>query len=448
MTPYPISDEWKAAGLQFQDQFTNFNLSYLNGGVFIGGPPVNDGVRLDGTNQYVYYDTPRFHAAAGFTIELKFVPNFEFGDSANHYIFDSTPTTGLSLLKHLSNVLVFYVNTTQIFASGSFGAYWLTGKENTLIISASSGDTTAYLNGIKVVDSDATAFSNFLITRITLGAAFSGVQGMPGTIKSFRFFMNAFTDADCEKLYDGRLLSELDPEKATLFAGLRSSYTNGAGEEVTPVLINGETQEMFLGSDGKTAGEYPTLFSPRGARVDGGDHFNAGNRSQFTFAIPGGGDLPFGVFIYFATSNPATISGIFGKYSGTFSSGEWGLHQIGAKLRFALLDQDGLSIIFKDTIASLVANKAIPWTIGYNGSGLSSGINIFEGEILAASATGSVGASYTQMRSSSENLEIFKFGASFLQAGSRAYVAQVINVEPSPAQARMWAARAKRLKNV
>jgi hypothetical protein len=450
MTPYPISDEWKAAGLQFQDQFTNFNLSYLNGGIFVGGPPVNDGVRLDGTNQYVYYETPRFHAAAGFTIELKFVPNFEFGDSIAHYIFDGTPSLQLTVTKHSDNTIQIFVDGSLIVWSASFGAYWLVNQENSLIISATSGDTTVYLNGTKVIDSSAVAFGNFLITKFNLGSAFNGTSKFNGIIKSFKYFTNAFTDADCEKLYDGRLLSELDPEKATLFAGLRSSYTNGAGEEVTPILINGETQEMFLGSDGKTAGEKPTMpLFRRGASFDGGDYFNAGDRDEFTPSDPIAGDKKFSICFYLQTTNIVIAAGIIGKYLAV-SNGEFLISQASSRLRFLQTDMNSSGYFYQLVDDPLIVGKAEPWVCTSDASGAGTGLKIYRNGIRAADTLTSVGA-YTQMRNSSQNLLIGSHGNGVkLAAGSRIYLVQIppIGVELSPAQARMWTARARRLKNV
>jgi hypothetical protein len=447
--PYAITDEWKAAGLNFIDKFTNQGMSEKAGAIFTGSPVVNNGVRLNGTSQYVCHNTPRFHFSPGFTIKIDFWPDFEFNDGANRYLFDSTPGLRLSCLKNSSNLLLFSVAGTIVF-SASFASQWRVGQKNTLIISATSGDTSAYLNGEIVVNSDATAFNPFFISQFCIGAGTGGANFFDGIIEEFSFFMNAFTDADCEKLYDGRLLSELDPEKATLFAGLKSSYTNGAGEEVTPILVNGETQEMFLGSDGKTAGEKPTMWTPRGGLFDGGDLFNAGDRGIFTPSIPGGGDKPFSVCVDYQPGGVLSFSGIVAKYIGG-ANGEWMVYQTGTgELRFYQVDQSTAGAIYKTTINLLIKGKREAWVCTSDGSGVVGGLNIFRGGELEPS-TPTIAGVYTQMRNSTAALNIGRYaGVNFLQAGSIVRLVQIppIGVELSPAQARMWSARARRLKNV
>jgi hypothetical protein len=371
--------------------------------------------------------------------------NFEFGDSTEHYIFDSTPNLDLAIIKTAANTLELRINGTQIFASAAFGTYWLTNQENSFIISASSGDTTVYFNNTKVIDSDATAFGRFLITRLVLGAKNDGTSKASINVKSFRFFMNAFTDADCEKLYDGRLLSELDPEKATFFAGLRSSYTNGAGEEVTPILVNGETQEMFLGGDGKTAAEKPTMpLFRRGASVDGGDFFNAGDRGSSSDAS---GDKPYSLCFYLQTSNPVIQAGIISKYFQTVN-GEFLVSQASSKLRFLQTDMSSGGYFYQLTDDPLIAGKAEPWVCTSDASGVVTGLKIYRNGIRAADTPTAVGG-YTQMRNSGQPLLICSHGNGVkLSNKSRIYLFQKMEVELSPAQARMWTARAKRLKNV
>jgi hypothetical protein len=445
--PYAITDEWKAAGLNFIDKFTNQGMSEKAGAIFTGSPVVNNGVRLNGTSQYVCYNTPRFHFSPGFTIKIDFWPDFEFNDGANRYLFDSTPGLRLSCLKNSSNLLLFSVAGTIVF-SASFASQWRVGQKNTLIISATSGDTSAYLNGEIVVNSDATAFNPFFISQFCIGAGTGGANFFDGIIEEFSLFMNAFTDADCEKLYDGRLLSELDPEKATLFAGLRSSYTNGAGEEVTPILVNGETQEMFLGSDGKTAGEKPTMpLFRRGARwVNGTEFFNAGDRGIFTPSVAGGGDKSFSICIFYLNGNLSIDSGLFSKWTG-FGDGEFLVYHTAAAIKFLVNDQLE-SAWMQQTISNTTGkNESIICT--KKGTTLVSDMHIYiNGEQVATFPQTS--GSYVQMRSTSNPLRIGKYSTNELPAGSRIYLVQIppIGVELSPAQARMWTARARRLKNV
>jgi hypothetical protein len=445
--PYAITDEWKAAGVNFQDFFTNATMSARNGLKTVGSPVVSDGLRLDGSTQYGYYDTPRFHAAAGFTIELKFYPGFDFNDGLFHFLFDGSPNTlQFTLIKRNTNTLQLILANTAIFDSNAFAPYWLADQENSLIISATSGDTTVYLNNNKVIDSDATAFGNFSITRLWLGAGFGGAFKFSGTIKSFRFFMNAFTDADCEKLYDGRLLSELDPEKATLFAGLRSSYTNGAGEKVTPVLINGETQEMLFGSDGKTAGEYPDEISPRGWQFNGTAFGNAGD-IDFTFSTVGGGDEKLSICFDYQPGDITTADGIIAKATSP-SVGEYTIYQVAGVIRAFFIDQDNSGYIYRAS-SGLVKGKLERWVITKDDGTVPTGINIYRDGELDNAGVATVGT-YVQMRNTTNPLWIGKYGTAIISAGSTMRLIHIpkIGVELSPAQARMWTARAKRLKNV
>jgi hypothetical protein len=443
--PYAITDEWKAVGVNFQDFFTNATMSARNGLKTVGSPAVSDGLRLDGSTQFGYYDNPRFITTNGYSFVFEIIPNFDINDGVRYYLLDTTPHNDFALEKTASNLLAFHRYGVSIGVLDK--TPWRNYEKNTLIISMKSGDTKIYLNG-QLVFSSPSALSFRQIQQLALGAANTGTVKAPCVVKKVAFITNILTPEDMLKLYDGRLLSELDPEKATLFAGLRSSYTNGAGEKVTPVLINGETQEMLFGSDGKTAGEYPDEILPRGWQFDGTAFGNAGDRDEFTPSDPITGDKKFSVCFDFQPSAIATQAGILAKYL-SLNDGELRIAQSSSKLQVLLVDQTTGAYIGRVASNNLIAGKKETQIITYDGSGNSNGILLYR-EGIFDSGTPAFAGSYTQIRNSSNVLHIGTFVTSELPAGSRIYLVQIppIGVGLSPAQARMWTARARRLKNV
>jgi hypothetical protein len=418
--PYPISEELQAAGVVFRDDFTNADLSVANGTSFIGSPHVNNGVFINAAFKYVRYNGPKFNTATKFSIVFEFIPNFEFNNGFNHYLFSSWPNVQLALLKNSTNTLTLYVAGIPLFTSGVFGSYWKTNKKNTLIISAKSGDTSVWLNGFKVIDSDSSAFGQYVFEYINIFARYDGSIGATGVIKKFVFINNAIDDLDAAQWESGGL--DLD------------------------FSVRGRTvrQECLLGSDGKTAGEMPTIIRPRGGLLhDGGDFSTVLDSPELTF-IDDSGDKPFSINVSFQSGNHTTLAGIVSKWTGT--QREWVIFQNGSnKIAFYTFDENNVKAILCTVNSDLITGKLENWTFVCDGKSLSSSLIAYRNGILAPS-TNSIQAGYIQMRNTTTPIEVGSYDGNHLPAGSEIRALQLWDKQFSSQQAKVWSYLAKSMR--
>jgi hypothetical protein len=438
--PYPISEELQAAGVVFRDDFTNDTLSAANGLQLFGSPTVSNGLRLDGSTQYGTYNGTIFNPTPSFSVIFEFFPHFEPDDPAVRYICDTTPHTEFAIIKLGVNLWSVYINQTLIFANFSVLPY----EKNTLILSAKSGDTSLWFNGTKILDSVSSVFGLFFMTKITIGARFSASSKFKGVISKFVFINNAIDDLDAAQWESGGLDLDFSADRSLLTLPMQQSYVNGDGETVTPVRGRTVRQECLLGSDGKTAGEMPTIIRPRGGLLhDGGDFSTVLDSPEYTFSDENG-DKPFTACVYFRPSIIATQAGILAKYS-SLNDGEFRITQSSSKLQVLFVDQTTGAYIGRIASNNLIAGKKETQIITYDGSGNSNGILLYR-EGIFDSGTPAFAGSYTQMRNSSNVLHIGTFVTSELPAGSEIRALQLWDKQFSSQQAKVWSYLAKSMR--
>jgi hypothetical protein len=86
-------------------------------------------------------------------------------------------------------------------ASATYSPYWAVSEKNVIVVSGTTGDTSAWLNGNAILTSGATAWSPSATTSFYLGASAAGAQLFDGILKSVKIFKSLLTVEDAEDYY-------------------------------------------------------------------------------------------------------------------------------------------------------------------------------------------------------------------------------------------------------
>ena len=165
-----------------------------------------DGVTLDGISQFLMCNVaPFIFDTDKWAVVLKFNPNFNWDTDIVAYFFDAEEAGGANRFYIVkSNSASSYV--LQISIGGSLIAsiptadykdYWRENRDNILVVTSTTGDTDAWLNGNLILDNDPSGWSkrsdiiNFYIGRRVTNFGF-----FPGIISSIKVFHNKLTDQE------------------------------------------------------------------------------------------------------------------------------------------------------------------------------------------------------------------------------------------------------------
>jgi hypothetical protein len=107
-------------------------------------------------------------------IVIEFYPDFETGEDAQRFLFDTSADRYLVVKQAnaLSNVLNINLGGTPIatIAEATYSPYWNVNGKNVLVISGTTGNTSAWLNGNRILSNEATAWSLSNPTTLIFGA--------------------------------------------------------------------------------------------------------------------------------------------------------------------------------------------------------------------------------------------------------------------------------------
>jgi len=296
-----------------------------NGGSITGSPTYDrDGVILDGTNDYLTYAMVgnEFNSAE-ISIVFEFWPDFNYDEDAYRTLFDGTnPYRYLCYkLKNTdSNTLAIYLGSTLIaaVAEGTYSPYWKVGERNVLVISGTSGDTSAWLNGNVLFANDATVWTAKNPPNFYVGAAFSGGQKFDGKIGDVKIFHSLLDAQDALNFYQHDNYTYMND--AILHLPMRASEHDPTNLRTLDVSSNGQfgsgNENYAEFGDGVTPTKYPTKLQKRGYSFDGGDYLRTGtvtvpNTTKCTFACVIKNPSLTGVYYFLSLANNGNVD-VFG----------------------------------------------------------------------------------------------------------------------------------------
>jgi len=123
-------------------------------------------------------------------------------------MFDSTSQKYVALKQDnaASNFLSFrFTDALYQIPTATYSSLWKQNEENILIMSGTTGNTSAWFNGVKVVDADATAWTEVDSAVVTIGANINGLLNFDGEIHYFKTWNRILTAAEIAALSADRI---------------------------------------------------------------------------------------------------------------------------------------------------------------------------------------------------------------------------------------------------
>jgi len=254
------------------------DLDVANNGGVTTSVSVNNGALFDtNTDKIIYSQTEVFNNKE-LTVKLVFTPNFDNDSGAVHYFYDSYNNRNYILLSGSTGNLQITFNDKNVanIASAIVKAAWKTNEKNTLYVSSVSGNTSVFLNGTKIQDSNTATWSPDYMTEFTVGNNHTPTVAFIGTLHEFSVYHTAWTDQEVEDDYAGTTYSSLDASKSLIYLTGRNRYTGTV--EYTENL--GTVGDLICG-DGTTRTTFPTFNPPKEISFDGGDYLETDGTVDF-----------------------------------------------------------------------------------------------------------------------------------------------------------------------
>lgn len=199
----------RASGCFLSYSFKNRHDVVLDGGAISGTPVIDNGLVLNPggvTTDYIIYGlSGEFDYLTNFSCQVDCTPYFAFEDAAWHHFFATTVGTRFALQKTNGDQLYLYCGATLVgdILTGTVTPYWNEYGRNVLTVSAVSGDTNIWLNGGKILDAGATAWTAQGGALIGIGSNETGGLGSlwEGRIDLFKCYNTLLTEDHHKNLY-------------------------------------------------------------------------------------------------------------------------------------------------------------------------------------------------------------------------------------------------------
>jgi len=146
-----------AEQVAWRECFTNATTLAANGGTLVGSPTVNQGIKLNGVDQYASFAMAGGDFAGNpVSIVCEFTPDFPCDEPVLRTIFSSTGGDGYSVYKRADGRLGVSLGTSGIglVAAATVARLWRNNQKNTIVVSGQFVHTDMYLNGELVLDDD------------------------------------------------------------------------------------------------------------------------------------------------------------------------------------------------------------------------------------------------------------------------------------------------------
>jgi len=155
-------------------------------------PKISDrhGYTLDGSNDYMTATGTGVFNTAEVGIVIEFTPHFAVDEDKNIYILDSSSgnrylfgkannTFNNVLNLHLGNTVIAYIS------EATYSPYWYQNQKNVIVISGTTGNTNAWLNGNQILTSASTEWTAKNPANLYIGAANDAAGNFDGDINQF-----------------------------------------------------------------------------------------------------------------------------------------------------------------------------------------------------------------------------------------------------------------------
>jgi hypothetical protein len=270
MYPGNIYPALPSENVALRELWASYPKAAKAGWTFVGSPAISDGLYLGGTPQYATKNLVNEIDTPYITFVIEFTPNFAVDADEIDVFWDATGGI-CTLLKHNnanSNILRLVLGGTTIFelVGTGYQSHWRVGERNVLIVSSVTGDTNVWLNGTKIVDGDATAWTPQHALAFFVGADNGGAEKFDGVIHELHIFHDVWEGLQEENWRQTRTFNFTS--RAGVWLDMKSKLGLGVtGSEFSTRDKSGSGRQTLLGN-GTAAASFPTFHNP-GFETDG-----------------------------------------------------------------------------------------------------------------------------------------------------------------------------------
>jgi hypothetical protein len=144
------------------------------------------------------------------SIMVEFTPTFNWDDNADRYLMYADDGAGADryIIQKRNNagnneIRLFLGNTLIAdIPSATYSAFWLQNQRNVFVISGTTGDTDAWLNGTQILTNDATAWTPDMSSVNHVGSDRLGLNLFAGTIHSVQIYKAKLTGQEASDFYN------------------------------------------------------------------------------------------------------------------------------------------------------------------------------------------------------------------------------------------------------
>ncbi len=164
------------------------------------------GFDLDGSTDYFLNNNSQgIYGNDSQSIVICFSPDFNWDVNAIFVLCDSSTSERYLIYKHnnaSSNVISLTLGGALIveIAGSTYSPYWKVSGSNVLVVASESANTDVFLNGVKIVDADNTAWTAKDPASIILGSTVSGVNRFDGTFFHFSTYPIKLSPIQAEQI--------------------------------------------------------------------------------------------------------------------------------------------------------------------------------------------------------------------------------------------------------
>lgn len=197
-------------GITFSELFKDPASVVENGGT-ISEAEICNGATFDGTNDYITYNLVGGEFTTECSILIEFSPDFGTDENAERVIFDTEGNgTGRILIRKKNNasgnvldIRAGSFTPVESISEETYSPFWKTGEKNQLVLTLKSGDSSAWLNGNKILDSASSAFTFEPLNKILFGVRKDLNSNFAGRITQFKIFNSLLTAQEALDFYNG-----------------------------------------------------------------------------------------------------------------------------------------------------------------------------------------------------------------------------------------------------
>jgi hypothetical protein len=121
--------------------------------------PIDFGATITVAGNYITYVIGGLLIKPAISWAIEFIPYFNYDDSVEHNLYVSAGSV-YYMAKLATNSLRLRVPGTSIeVLPGIYGAYWINGQRNVIVVSTITGNNNIYLNGVPILSANATAWT-------------------------------------------------------------------------------------------------------------------------------------------------------------------------------------------------------------------------------------------------------------------------------------------------